>query len=256
MNPILKQLVEERKCNSLDGKSLIDISATSISNVEGELIYKAVQEVKAQTSVETGLAYGTSAIWICEALQKTAQSKHIVIDPMQNAEGTPWKGLGINNLRLAGYESMIEFHEQYSHLALPQLEKSGIKVDFGFIDGFHTFDHTLIDFFYIDRILKVGGILVIDDCNWESIRKVCSFILTNRSYKVWDYVKSDFELTSSRKTLNSLHHFLKKKPSLKSYFQPDHAVYGELLDQISYGGCIAFRKESDDKRLWNHYQEF
>jgi predicted O-methyltransferase YrrM len=256
MNPILKQLVEEHKCSSLDGKSLVSVSETSVSNAEGEMIYRAIKETKATTSVEVGLAYGTSALWICEALQKTPETKHIVIDPFQHAEGTGWRSLGINNLHLAGYDSIIEFHEEFSHLALPALEKKGVKVDFGFIDGYHTFDHTLLDFFYIDRILKVGGILVIDDCDTPSVRKACSFILANRSYKVWDYVKFDVSLTWKRKALNSVHHYLSKKTALKSYFQPDHAVYGEYLDQVSYGCCIAFQKEADDTRHWNFYKEF
>ena len=35
--------------------------------------------------------------------------------------------------------------------------------DFIFIDGWHTFDYTLVDMFYADRLLRIGGYLLIDD---------------------------------------------------------------------------------------------
>jgi predicted O-methyltransferase YrrM len=256
MNPILKQLVEEGKSFSLDQKQLVSIAGTSISKEEGDLIYRAVKETKSEVSIETGLAYGTSALWICEGLTKTPNTKHIVIDPYQHTEGTGFRSLGINNLQLAGYGDIIDFREDFSHLVLPTLERSGLKIDFGFIDGNHLYDYTLIDFFYMDRMLRKGGIIVIDDCNWNSIRKVCSFILTNKAYTVWDYIKSDFTLTPQRKLLNKFYSLVRTNKYLHTYFQPPHAVYGELLDQISYGGCIAFRKEADETRHWTDYYDF
>jgi len=42
-------------------------------------------------------------------------------------------------------------------------EAQGERIDFAFIDGAHTFDHVLVDFFYIDRMLNVGGIVAFDD---------------------------------------------------------------------------------------------
>jgi hypothetical protein len=63
--------------------------------------------------------------------------------------------------------------------ALAEIERSGQRVDFAFIDGWHTFDFALVDFFFIDRISSVGGVVVFDDANWPAIRKVCRFVKTN-----------------------------------------------------------------------------
>jgi len=67
---------------------------------------------------------------------------------------------------------------------LPELERSGQRVDFAFIDGWHTFDFTLVDFFFIDRMLKVGSVVAFDDANWLAIRKVCRFVKMNLAYSV------------------------------------------------------------------------
>jgi predicted O-methyltransferase YrrM len=37
------------------------------------------------------------------------------------------------------------------------------KFDLAFIDGWHTFDHTLLDAFLSYRMLNIGGLLIIDD---------------------------------------------------------------------------------------------
>ena len=50
-----------------------------------------------------------------------------------------------------------------SYIALPKLlEKYKYNYfDFIFIDGFHTFDYTLVDFFFSNLLLKINGIIVI-----------------------------------------------------------------------------------------------
>ena len=70
------------------------------------------------------------------------------------------------------------FHERKSEYILPKLAEEGNKFDFAFIDGWHTFDHTLIDFFYLNRMLDIGGILVIDDVGMPAINKLSRFIHT------------------------------------------------------------------------------
>lgn len=256
MNPILAKIIETGTCPSLDGKSEVKVSATSVSPREGELIQKALRATEACLSLETGLAYGTSALYICEALRQTENAQHIVIDPYQHHDEAAWKGLGINNLRLAGYEKKIRFIEKPSHLALPQLIEENLAIDFGFIDGYHTFDHTLLDFFYIDQLLKVGGIVVFDDTNWQSIRKVCSFVLKNRDYEVFDWINVETGMTSMRRIMNQLMKKIAKIPKLASYFEPESCFLNEKLDQLTYGGSLALRKKSHDQRISNYFVRF
>ena len=77
---------------------------------------------------------------------------------------------------------------------LPRLTAAGTRIQFAFIDGWHTFDHTLVDFFFIDRMLDVGGIIVMDDVGYPSIRRLCHFILSNRDYASFDFARYPSQL--------------------------------------------------------------
>jgi predicted O-methyltransferase YrrM len=69
-------------------------------------------------------------------------------------------------------------------LALPKLVadvrsgKEG-KFDMVFIDGWHTFDYTLLDFFYADLLLKKNGVIMIDDIKHKGPAKTLKYILSN-----------------------------------------------------------------------------
>jgi hypothetical protein len=65
---------------------------------------------------------------------------------------------------------------------LPKLEEAGQQLDFAFIDGMHTFDYAFVDFFYIDKMLQPGGLVVFDDLSYASIQKICRYVLTNLPY--------------------------------------------------------------------------
>ena len=128
------------------------------------------------------MAHGKSTLWICQALADNGKGRHIAMDPWQdNYPGGPSPGLW--NLEQAGLRHLVEFHLDSSHRVLPALELRGQQIDFAFIDGFHTFDHTLTDFFLIDKMLTLDGLIVFDDVSWPSVRKVVRFVLGNRPYR-------------------------------------------------------------------------
>ena len=206
---------------------------------EGMFCQEIISKTKSEVGLEVGLAYGISALFICDALIKTAKTRHIVIDPYQFID---WDGIGLNNLKMAGYENLIEFYELPAHIALPQLETRKVKVDFAFIDGWHTFDYALIDFFYIDKILRVGGIVALDDTCMRGVKKLCKYILTNRAYSLvgyWGGLKGS--------TPKSIIYRL-----IKSFLTPFLTTKRiECFVKLGFFGgirCIAFRKESEDTR--------
>jgi hypothetical protein len=66
--------------------------------------------------------------------------------------------------------------EEGSEYALPRLAKDApSSFDLVFVDGFHTFDHTLIDLFYATKLLRIGGYLIVDDAHWPSVGKVVRY---------------------------------------------------------------------------------
>jgi predicted O-methyltransferase YrrM len=247
MNSVLEEILKTGHSKTTSGE-LIKLHS-NISPEEGEFLQEIVSEVKPQVSLEVGLAYGISALFICDALEKTSTTRHMVIDPVQIEQFQGWEsfqGIGLENLRRAGYEEIIEFHNQPSYLALPQLEAKGTKIDFAFIDGWHTFDYTLIDFFYIDKMLRVGGVVAIDDSHWPAVRKVCQYILTNRSYSLFRCLGVPLNPKSALK-----HQLLSLKQRVAVFIKPDSE-----LGLVPNSRCIAFKKEAEDTRRWDFHENF
>jgi hypothetical protein len=201
--------------------------------------------------VEVGLAFGISTLYILEAFSETGAEKLIGMDPDQH-QG--FRGGGLNNIRRAGYEDLYEFHDETSQQLLPTLVGRGQRIDFAFIDGWHTFDHALIDFFFIDQILNVGGIVVFDDVGYPSIKRVCDFIITNRGYEIYDCVRQrivDNSLSRRTKfTINQLLHPLIRTDKTPA---PEARRREFLIDDVYF---LALKKQSEDGRRWDHFVHF
>lgn len=242
MNSVLSEILETG-VTSASGNVKVH-SAISLS--EGQFLQKLVREVSPTVSLEVGLPYGISALFICGVLKPGSQ--HIVIDPYQNTDS--WDGIGIKNLRQAGYDDMVRLIEQPSYRALPQLEAGGQRIDFAFIDGWHTFDFTLVDFFFIDQMLKVGGIVAFDDANWPAIRRVCRFVKTNLAYSAVGAVASEYKPSMIRRIAEHL----PARRLFSKFLRPDIVNPDRSVGLA--GNCIAFRKEAEDGRGVDHFVEF
>src|SRR5207244_2103367 len=73
--------------------------------------------------------------------------------------------------------------------ALPDLIRRGEKYEFALIDGFHTFDQTLVDFYFVNRLLDPGGVVIIDDLHLPAVHRVARWISKLSNYKVVDTAK-------------------------------------------------------------------
>lgn len=114
----------------------------AISKEEGQFLAGLIQANEVQETIEIDCAYGVSSLFICDALAQKLQRHHTIVDPHQT---TFYKGIGIHGLGMAGF-NWFELIEELSEFALPSLLKQGEQFDFALIDGWHTFDHALLDF--------------------------------------------------------------------------------------------------------------
>ena len=175
----------------------------------------------------------------------------IGMDPAQH--DATWRGGGLHNVQRAGFEDRYSFHEEPSQIVLPRLAAAGTRIQFAFIDGWHTFDHTLVDFFFIDRMLDVGGIIVMDDVGYPSIRRLCHFILSNREYISFDFVRYQSQTLLRTRLKHAAQAVL--HPLVRDNFTPDAAVRAQqrMIETVQ---LIALRKEADDHRSFDHFVAF
>jgi predicted O-methyltransferase YrrM len=260
MNPVLSRILATGAVTTGDGSTVPLHSA--ISADEGVELQRLIQAYRPQTTLEIGLAYGVSALFICEALTAVHGSRHIVIDPHQDE----WGGLGLLNLERAGYGPLIECHKEPSHRVLPALEAAGRRVDFAFIDGWHTFDYVMVDFFYCDRLLNVGGVLVLEDTRWyPAIRKLARYIATHRRYTPLSDGPAP-RVSTKRRLFGALTSPL-RAPFMRrltaAVVRPDVLEPDAVLG-LPAGDLMAFVKGGDDvlgdgsagSRRWDQHHEF
>jgi len=139
------------------------------------------------------MAFGVSSFYI---LSTNDIVNLISIDPFQN---TQWNNYGIKLLKELNLYDRHKLLLKKSHIGLPLLfNKYGPKsFDFIFIDGWHTFDYTLLDFYYSDKLLKINGIIIIDDALHKGVNKCTRFINNNYKDKPSERNKSNSSHSSS-----------------------------------------------------------
>lgn len=113
----------------------------------------------------------------------------MAIDPFQEEV---FKNEGLDAVTKCELPPKFTFLNEYDTLALPRMVGEGQKKQFIFIDGSHTFDYTLLDAFYGDQLLEVGGILAFDDIGWPAVQKAVLFFLTNRYYRLLRFSDEKF----------------------------------------------------------------
>jgi predicted O-methyltransferase YrrM len=230
---------------------------SAIGRREIDLIRRVISEIHPSRTLEVGMAYGVSTLIICETLLEVGGERHIAIDPDQHSGkwGDGWRGGGLANIERAGFSGLLDFYELPSHIALPKLEEAGTRVQFALIDGWPTFDYRLMDFVMVDRLLDIGGVVMMAATNMPAVRKACRFIATNRSYCAYDIVKTPHDpqlLTQKRRSMRGLD----VPEKIRRHLKPELREPDEELGLGQKSSAIAFVKQDEDQRWWDYFEEF
>lgn len=122
-----------------------------------------------QRGLEIGTLFGFSTLFLADAFAQT-QGKLDTID-VRFAKRTWSNGEEIEDIhevaeRLvaeAELDDHVTFHAGNSNAVLAQLIEGDTEYDFALIDGGHQFEIALLDFIGVDRLLRVGGYVAMDD---------------------------------------------------------------------------------------------
>jgi predicted O-methyltransferase YrrM len=167
------------------------LSPVAIGVKEGLTLRGWVRRERALRTLETGLGFAISTLFICEGLLANGPgARHLAVDPYQ-FEGLPshettYAGVGLQILEEAGVRDLVEFHPEGSQIVLPRLLDEGRRFDLVFVDGNHRFEGVFVDLIYSGRMLKEGGIVFADDMQLAGVRRAVAFCVANLGWVVED----------------------------------------------------------------------
>jgi len=136
----------------------------------------------ARTVIEVGLAYGSSALAIGEALCSNGPTdvSHIVIDPFQ---ATSYGNVGWDAMNAAGLAAHTTFIGELSSVTLARLVADRVTVDAAFVDGSHRFHEVFVDLYFVRKLVRPGGLIVLDDAEWPSVATALRYFDLNLGWQ-------------------------------------------------------------------------
>jgi predicted O-methyltransferase YrrM len=187
---VIDRLVRDGKAVARSDGTVHTLFPVAASAAEGEALRTWVTREAAKHTIEIGLGYGISALFICEGLLANgeADARHVVIDPHQN---TRFANCGVQFLDDAGLADMVEVHAGESQIVLPRCLAEGRHFDFAFVDGNHRFDGVFVDLVYLRRLVSAGGIIFVDDYQLPAVARAASFFVTNLGWTMEEVSAAD-----------------------------------------------------------------
>lgn len=159
-----------------------DFARVALPAPEGDRLRDVLVGDNARVVIEVGLAYGSSALAIGEALCSTPGTdvSHIVIDPFQ---ATAFDNVGWDALKAAGLAAQTTFIAEESSIALARLVRDAMTADAAFVDGSHRFHEVFVDLYFLRKLVRPGGLIVLDDTAWPSVATAVRYFDLNLGWK-------------------------------------------------------------------------
>ena len=175
---VITRLVRDGTAVARSDGTVHTLFPVAASAAEGEALQNWVTRVGASRTIEVGLGYGISALFVCEGLLTNgdATARHVVIDPYQP---TRFGNCGLQFLDEAGVTEMVEYRAEESQVVLPRFLSEGRRFDLAFVDGNHRFDGVFLDLVYLGRLVHPGGVVFVDDYQLAAVARAVSFCVTN-----------------------------------------------------------------------------
>lgn len=153
-----------KRCRPFDG----DFERVALPAADCDILRDMLATHGARLVIEVGLAYGSSALAIGEALHSNGSDgiSHIIIDPFQS---TAYENVGWEALMAAGLASHTRLIAERSSIALARLAADGVTVDAAFVDGSHRFHEVFVDLYFLRKLVRPGGLIILDDAAWPSV---------------------------------------------------------------------------------------
>lgn len=154
--------------------------------------------------LEIGLFEGGSAFWMLENVLTHPTSKLVGIDPFEDTRSyeakfaTTYPERFKQNLAKSGAKSRVELIQGFSQLEMRKMEND--QFDIIYIDGAHEFEDALEDVILAWRLLKKGGILIIDDFKDIVAVRFAGRVFYQAFQDHFEVIHNDLQLILRKKT--------------------------------------------------------
>jgi predicted O-methyltransferase YrrM len=151
--------------------AVIQSGPASMAVTPGVLTWMATHLHKDMVTLETGAGYSTIA------LAATVRHHYCCTWGSDEVE------------RIREYMSKVNIPDDKvtfivgpSDDTLPKLQPA-VKLDFAYVDGCHGYPFPALDWYYINKHLRVGGIVGMDNAELRTVREHCEFLEENGTYR-------------------------------------------------------------------------
>jgi predicted O-methyltransferase YrrM len=157
-----------------------DFERVAIPNDDADVLRDLLVAERAASVLEIGLAYGSSALAIAEALlvNGAPNARHVIVDAYQDR----FHDVGWNAIVAAGLTDVCTLVRERSQLALPRLVEDGFVADATFVDGSHIFHNVFVDLCFVRALVRPGGLVVLDDCTLPSVATAARYFERNTKW--------------------------------------------------------------------------
>lgn len=176
-----RQLVERIYTDEVFSHGIApDIFSDSISHAQGIFLSQCVDAYRPAHVVELGFRFGISSLWIQSA--RHAPASHVIVDPYHHIPAPPVSTViddFVKKQKGVVLEDTLTSQEYLARALSKQRH-----VDMVFIDASQWFDSVMTDMYFVSKVLKIGGIVIIRNLYNKPVRKALMFYLRNLSFVV------------------------------------------------------------------------
>jgi predicted O-methyltransferase YrrM len=154
-------------------RELLEGVGGGTSPAAGEQLHDFVREHRFDHVLELGFAFGVSSVYLASALEANGHGRLTSVDLEVAKERVPTAQESVDK---AGLTHRVDFNYEatsytwFLHDKLREQLRDGDRIeplyDFVFIDGAHTWDADALAFTLVDRLVKPGGWVLLDDLDW------------------------------------------------------------------------------------------
>jgi predicted O-methyltransferase YrrM len=160
---------------SAQARGLVGETGGGTSAVHGAEIHEFVRSNRFLSCLELGFAWGVGAVYIASALEANGEGKLTSVDmPAVQERVVTGKALLERGGLMPRVEVVLEEggYNWFLHRKLKEQARDGYiepLYDFVFLDGAHTWLEDGLAFLLIERLLKPGGWVHLDDLAWRPV---------------------------------------------------------------------------------------